>query len=137
MDEKLFYLIYYTEMAINVIFFIINILISIFLCFEWRKTKSIFKSPFFYILNSFYIIEIIFNVAWVYVRHINYDTGNQFLPLLILIQWYTQCFQGFCEFILGLSRCTALAFPTLHSMVGFSFITVIGKNDEIGQLLKL
>uniref|UniRef100_A0AC35FFT9 Serpentine receptor class gamma n=1 Tax=Panagrolaimus sp. PS1159 TaxID=55785 RepID=A0AC35FFT9_9BILA len=118
-DEKTFYYIYYTEMGFAAILFGINILISIFLCNEFRKPKSIFRSSYFYILNSFYVLRIPYTVAWVYGRTSYYQLDDPLLPYVLLLQWYTQSLQGMWEAVLGLSRMTALAFPNLHKLVSF------------------
>ena len=128
MDTTAFHIVYFTEMGINVFFFIINILVSVFLCAEWTKSKSIFKSAYFYLLNSFFILNIPFTFFWVYGRTIFYALDNPLLPEVLVVQWYVSGCKGIWEAVMGLSRCTALAFPALHTKVSPSFGRCSGVN---------
>ena len=117
MDLTTFFIVYYIEMFVNVILLMMNLMVSIFLCREFRKTKSMFKTPYFYILNSFYMVEMVFCVCWVYGRTRNYALEDPFLSVVLTVQWYCYCLTGIWEAVLGLTRCTVLAFPKVHKMV--------------------
>uniref|UniRef100_A0AC35GJK5 Serpentine receptor class gamma n=1 Tax=Panagrolaimus sp. PS1159 TaxID=55785 RepID=A0AC35GJK5_9BILA len=115
MDQKLVRTIYYLLMAIHIVLYFVQIGICIFICAEWRKAKSTYKSAYFIILISFYCLDLPCQVLWVYGRTINYNLNDPLLPLILISQWYKGYVIGIWEAVLGLTRCTAMAFPNLHN----------------------
>lgn len=103
---------------------IFEVLVIIFLFAQVFKKKSDFKSSFYLILNVDYCISFIICLFWFI-----HDMGGHSCTIIVYItalqEWYGLFLYGFCNFLLGLNRCTALAFPLHHKKVRFSrFFTV-------------
>lgn len=121
------------EVSLNILLIIFQITVIVFLFAQIRKIKSIFRSAYFIILVSMYVLDIVFSIAWIYGHLVFYSRFAPYMIAVNVVQWYAQNLLGFWEALLGLNRCTALAFPMLHNMVGLDYVCKSCKNSFSNQ----
>ena len=94
-------------------------LIVIFLCAQYFKTKSNYKSAYFVILNLGYMADLVLFINWVIPLNI-----NVYYFTLVVFEWYITYFITIWNVILCINRCTALVFIVKYEKVSNFFYKV-------------
>lgn len=105
--------------TIEILYYLCSILevsVITFFILEYFKHKSDFKTSFYLILNIDYSVSFIICLFWFLYDFFGY-TSETFGYITAFQEWYGLFFYGFCNFLLGLNRCSALAFPFNHKRV--------------------
>ena len=111
----------YSVLSLHILGISINFLLMIFFIFEWRNRKSVFRTPYFYILVFGYFMNALFSIFWIPSMIVeNFQETFLALPFFV-ISFQVQNVLGLWECALGFNRCTAIGFPLLHGRVSFWF----------------
>ena len=126
---------------IHILLSVLTLLVAVFLCHQFTKPKSIFRSAYFVILTYSYILDTIFSIAWIYGHWIEYDTRNSFIVVILPIQWHAMYILGLLDAILGFNRCTALGFSMWHKKVSVTkflnfFRTCFQTKSDIAKMIE-
>ncbi|KAE9555540.1 hypothetical protein FO519_001211 [Halicephalobus sp. NKZ332] len=94
---------------------LMELIIVIFLFYEFSKRKSDVKSAYFFILSLGFIVNILMIATVTMGEFINWSRDYMWIiKLSTFFQWYGQLSSGPWHAVLGLNRCTALGYPILH-----------------------
>ena len=96
---------------------IFELLLVIFFTYhQLIKRDSAYNSVYYVLLNVGYAVAVFYTFAWLF--HDFFSANSMvFQYIAFPSDWYFLFFLAFWNFILGLYRCTALAFPLKHERV--------------------
>ena len=118
-----------------------ELLLVIFFTYQqlYKRNSTAYTSVYYVLLNVGYAVAVFYTFAWLF-----YDLFSSYSMIFQYIafpsDWYFLFFLAFWNFVVGLYRCTALAFPLKHERVNLSNPFVLGNNKTwvfLGIKLKI